>query len=131
MNLTAFALVVAAACRHALLNLAAKRMSGNVGVLWLGLSPTEVMLAPFALLSALQSFGPAVLPLIVATGLIHAAYSGLLAAGHRRGNCRSSTRYRGAQEPPGPPCSPGSLLRKASRLWGSSASARSAWGFCC
>jgi hypothetical protein len=37
MNLTAFALVVAAACLHALWNLAAKRVSGNVGVRWLGL----------------------------------------------------------------------------------------------
>jgi hypothetical protein len=33
LNLTAFALVVAAACLHALWSLAAKRVSGNVGVL--------------------------------------------------------------------------------------------------
>ena len=80
MNLTAFALVVAAACLHALWNLAAKRVSGNVGVLWLGLCLCGVMLAPFALPSAVHSFNPAGLPYIVVTGLIHAAYFGLLAA---------------------------------------------------
>ena len=85
MSLTAFALVVAAACLHALWNLAAKRVSGNVGVLWLGLCLCGVMLAPFALLSAVRSFDPAGLPYIVATGLIHAAYFGFLAAGYRHG----------------------------------------------
>jgi hypothetical protein len=46
MNLTAFALVVAAACLHALWNLAAKRVAGNLGVLWLGLCLAGVALAP-------------------------------------------------------------------------------------
>ena len=85
MNLTAFTLVVVAACLHALWNLAAKRVSGNLSVLWLGLCLAGVALAPFALYSALQSFDPAGLPYIVATGLIHAAYFGLLAAGYRHG----------------------------------------------
>jgi drug/metabolite transporter (DMT)-like permease len=85
MNLTAFALVVAAACLHALWNLAAKRVSGNIGVLWLGLCLAGIVLAPFALYSAWQSFDPAGLPYIVATGLIHAGYFGLLAAGYRQG----------------------------------------------
>src|SRR5262249_2788900 len=85
MNLTAFTLVVAAACLHALWNLAAKRVAGNLGVLWLGLCMGGVALAPFALLSALQSFNLAGLPYIVATGLIHAAYFALLAAGYRQG----------------------------------------------
>ena len=70
MNLTAFALVVAAACLHAPWNLAAKRVSGNVGVLWLGLCLAGVALG---LSSALQSFDLAGLPYIVATGLVHAA----------------------------------------------------------
>jgi multidrug transporter EmrE-like cation transporter len=85
MNLTAFALVVAAACLHALWNLAAKRVSGNLGVLWLGLCLAGVALAPFALASAVRSFDPAGLPYLAATGLIHAAYFGLLAAAYRRG----------------------------------------------
>src|SRR5262249_27623096 len=66
-------------------NLAAKRVSGNVGVLWLGLCLCGVMLAPFALLSAVQSFDPAGLSYIVVTGLIHAAYFGFLAASYRHG----------------------------------------------
>jgi hypothetical protein len=78
MNLTAFALVVAAACLHALWNLAAKRVAGNVGVLWLGLCWCGVLLAPFALPSAVRSFDPAGLPYIVATGLIHAAHRSIV-----------------------------------------------------
>jgi multidrug transporter EmrE-like cation transporter len=85
MNLTAFALVVAAACLHALWNLAAKRVAGNLGVLWLGLCLAAVALAPLALYDASRSFDPAGLPYIVATGLIHAGYFGLLAAGYRQG----------------------------------------------
>jgi drug/metabolite transporter (DMT)-like permease len=85
MNLTAFGLVIAAACLHALWNLAAKRVSGNLGVLWLGLCVSGVVLAPLAFASAWQSFEPAGLPYIVATGLIHAAYFSLLAASYRRG----------------------------------------------
>jgi multidrug transporter EmrE-like cation transporter len=85
MNLTAFALVAAAACLHALWNLAAKRASGNLGVLWLGLCLAGVALAPFALYDAWQSFDPAALPYLAATGLIHAGYFGLLAAGYRQG----------------------------------------------
>ena len=55
-------------------------MSGNVGVLRPGLC-----LAGAALSSALQSFDPAGLPYLAATGVIHAGYFGLLAAGYRRG----------------------------------------------
>jgi multidrug transporter EmrE-like cation transporter len=74
MSLTGFALVVAAACLHALWNLAAKRVSGNLGVLWLGLCLAGVALAPFALPSALQSFNLAGLPCFATTGLVHAAH---------------------------------------------------------
>ena len=68
MNRTAFALVVAAACLHALWNLAAKRVAGNLGVLWLGLCLAGVALAPFALYDARQSFDPAGLPYLAARG---------------------------------------------------------------
>ena len=85
MDLTAFALVAGAACLHALWNLAAKRVSGNLGVLWLALCTSGLALAPFALYSVSRSFDPAVLPYIAATGLIHAGYFALLAAGYRRG----------------------------------------------
>jgi uncharacterized membrane protein len=85
MDLTAFALVVAAACLHPLWNLAVKRVSGNLGVLWLGLGVAGIVLAPFALSSASGSFDPAGLAYMVASGLVQAAYVGLLAAGYRRG----------------------------------------------
>jgi uncharacterized membrane protein len=54
-------------------------------VLWLGLCVAGLLLAPFAVYSAYQSFDPAGLPYMVASGLIQAAYVGLLAAGYRRG----------------------------------------------
>jgi drug/metabolite transporter (DMT)-like permease len=57
----------------------------TLGVLWLGLCLAGIALAPFALNDAWQSFDPAGLPYVVATGLIHAAYFGLLAASYRRG----------------------------------------------
>src|SRR5262249_61362291 len=99
MNLTAFALVVAAACLHALWNLAAKRVAGNLGVLWLGLCLAGVALAPFALYDASRPFDPAGLPYLAATGLIHATYFGLLAAGYRQG--RLSLVYPPSRGPGG------------------------------
>jgi multidrug transporter EmrE-like cation transporter len=85
MNLTAVLLVLVAACLHAFWNLTAKRVSGNLGVFWLGLCLAAVVLAPFAVWSAFQSFDLAGLPYIVATAIIHAAYFALLAAGYRHG----------------------------------------------
>lgn len=85
MSLTAFSLVVAAACLHAFWNLTAKRVAGNLGVFWLGLCLAGIILAPFAVYSAAQSFDLAGLPFVVATAIIHAFYFGLLAAGYRHG----------------------------------------------
>jgi hypothetical protein len=93
MNLAAFALVIAAACLHALWNLAAKRVADNLGVLWLGLCLAGVALAPLALYDASRWFDPAGLPYLAATGVIHAGYFGLLAAGYRE--CREAwTKHR-------------------------------------
>lgn len=55
MSLSAFGLIVAAACLHACWNLTAKRVSGNLGVLWLGLGMAGAVLAPFAVSSAWQA----------------------------------------------------------------------------
>jgi uncharacterized membrane protein len=85
MNLMAFALVVVAACLHPLWNLAVKRVSGSLAVLWLGLCVAGLALAPVALYSAWQSFDPAGLPYMIASGLVQTAYVGLLAASYRRG----------------------------------------------
>lgn len=85
MTLSAFILVVIAAVLHSMWNLAAKKASGNIGVFWLGLCFGSLLLAPFALLVALEGFDPAGLPYILATGLIHTAYFALLAASYRHG----------------------------------------------
>lgn len=85
MNLTAFTLVIAAACLHAFWNLTAKRVSGNLGVLWLGLWMGGIVLAPFAFFLALQSFDLAAMSYLLASALIHATYFTLLGAGYRHG----------------------------------------------
>ena len=84
MTLTTFFLVVVAAVLHACWNLAAKKASGNIGVFWLGLCFASLMFLPVVWLSDLPI--PLVgWPYIVATGLIHTAYFGLLAASYRHG----------------------------------------------
>ncbi len=85
MSFTAFGLVLVAACLHAFWNLTAKRVSGNLGVFWLGLWLAAIVLVPFAGYSAYQSFNLAGLPYILATAIIHTAYFALLAAGYRHG----------------------------------------------
>jgi multidrug transporter EmrE-like cation transporter len=85
MNLTAFTLVVAAGCLHAIWNLAAKRLSGNIGVFWLGLWLVALVLVPLALLGNYEIVNATALPFMVATGLLHAVYFGLLAAAYRHG----------------------------------------------
>jgi multidrug transporter EmrE-like cation transporter len=85
MNFPAFALVDAAACLHAFWNLTAKRVSGNVGVFWLGQCLGAIVLAPLAVSCAGQSFDLAGVPYLLTTAVIHTAYFTLLAAGYRRG----------------------------------------------
>lgn len=85
MSFTAFALVVAAAILHALWNLTAKQVSGNMGVFWLGLCFASTVLAPFALYFGWQGIDAAGLPYVIATGLIHAFYFSLLGAAYRHG----------------------------------------------
>jgi drug/metabolite transporter (DMT)-like permease len=76
--------VLVAAVVHALWNLVAKKVSGNIGVFWLGLSLAALLLAPVALL-----FGSlpdlAGLPYMLATGAIHAVYFSLLAFSYQHG----------------------------------------------
>lgn len=84
MTFPAFLLVLVAAVLHALWNLAAKKASGNIGVFWLGLCFASLLLLPAVWLSGLP-VDPAGLTYIVATGLIHTAYFGLLAASYRHG----------------------------------------------
>jgi drug/metabolite transporter (DMT)-like permease len=82
-----FAIVLVAATFHALWNFAAKKVSGNLSVLWLGLCAASVLSWPFALgvfrAEALTSVG---LACILATGTIHAVYFGLIAQAYQRGD---------------------------------------------
>ena len=111
MNLTAFALVVVAACLHALWNLAAKRVSGNLGVLWLGLC-----LAGIALSSALQSLDPAGLPYLLATGLIHAAHRSIARGRRRMKNlCKKLHKLASRRRQTPIPASSAEAVRRTSR----------------
>lgn len=85
-----FFLVLASACCHAGWNFAARRVAGNLAVLWLGLSAATLCLTPFALYLALQ-LGVAAIPslaadaCILATGVLHSLYFILLAKAYEHG----------------------------------------------
>lgn len=85
MTSVAFTLVIAAAVLHALWNFWAKRTSGGIGVFWLGLCFAGLTLAPVAVLTDLSTWTARGLSCVVATGLLHAVYFGLLTAAHEHG----------------------------------------------
>ena len=83
----AFALVLAAATFHALWNFAAKKVSGNLAVLWLGLCLASVLSWPLAFgLYRAEMFSLAGMACMLATGIIHAAYFSLVAQAYQRGD---------------------------------------------
>jgi drug/metabolite transporter (DMT)-like permease len=84
VTLSAFILVLSASVVHALWNLVAKRVSGNVGVFWVGIGLAGLLLAPAALLFDFPSDSDGV-AYMLATGFIHAIYFGLLASSYRHG----------------------------------------------
>ncbi len=84
MTLSAFLLVLAAAVVHALWNLVAKKLSGNIGVFWVGLSLAAMLLAPLAMLAGTMP-EPDGLPFMLATGALHAVYFSLLAFSYQHG----------------------------------------------
>ncbi|ETW94334.1 MAG: hypothetical protein ETSY1_35330 [Candidatus Entotheonella factor] len=79
-------LVLIAAFLHALWNLAAKKVSGNLSVLWLGLCLASIVSWPFAL-SVYQpaQFIPETIGCILATGALHTAYFIALAKAYASG----------------------------------------------
>lgn len=86
MSLAIFVTVLCAAVLHATWNFAAKRVAGHLGTLWLGLCLGSVVSWPVAGIVALSS--PLTLPgvgYILATGVIHAWYFGLLAKAYATG----------------------------------------------
>jgi len=86
MELTVFVLVLTAAFLHALWNFAARRASGNLAVMWLGLFMASIFCLPFVLgiWPAMESIRSA-LPYILATGMIHTFYFGLLSKSYKEG----------------------------------------------
>jgi len=82
-----FALVLLAATFHALWNFAAKKVSGNLSVLWIGLCLASALSWPLALsVYRSEEFTPTGIACILATGAIHAVYFGLIAQTYRRGD---------------------------------------------
>ena len=81
-----FGLVLLAATLHALWNFAAKKVSGNLSVLWLGLCMASMLSWPFAIsVYRPEDMTPGGLACIAATGVIHAGYFWLIAKAYRNG----------------------------------------------
>ncbi len=90
MSTDIFLMVLLAAFLHALWNFAARSARGNLSVLWLGVGLAAVFLLPFACASV--SFDRTLvdgIPYIIATGVIHAVYFGLLGKSYETGEISS------------------------------------------
>src|SRR5215470_10006746 len=87
MTLLVFAIVLLAATLHAFWNFAAKKVSGNLGALWLGLCLASVLSWPWALLlQRTEGLTLAGVLYILATGTIHAWHFGFLARSYAVGD---------------------------------------------
>ncbi|UCG30433.1 MAG: EamA family transporter [candidate division WOR-3 bacterium] len=82
----AFLLVIMSALLHAAWNFTAKRVSGNLSVLYLGMSGICVVLLPFVLLRASGTIMPHAYPFVIVTGVIHALYFVALSRAYKYGN---------------------------------------------
>lgn len=81
------AIVLLAATFHALWNFAAKKVAGNLSVLWLGICAASVLSWPFALsVYRPEEIALGSLACILATGVIHAFYFGLIAKAYQSGD---------------------------------------------
>lgn len=82
-----FALVLLAATFHALWNFAAKKVAGNLAVMWSGLCMASVLSWPLAFsLARAETFTPVGIRCMVATGAIHTLYFWLIAQAYRIGD---------------------------------------------
>ena len=86
----AFALAIASAVCHALWNLAARRVSGDLVVLWLGFGAGATLISPFAAALWLRGDAAAGLTLdslafVVVSGVVHTGYTVLLSSAYRHG----------------------------------------------
>ncbi len=86
MATTAFLLVALAAVIHALWNLAAKKVSGSLSVIWIGLVMACFTFGPFILfLTPEQINFQEVAGYLVASGVVHSAYFFLLGKSYEHG----------------------------------------------
>ena len=90
MTGTVFALVLLSSLLHASWNFAARKVEGNLVVMWLVPAVMGIMLAPFALWLAQQSPTPVIASstgtaYIVASGVVHALYYVFLAYPYQHG----------------------------------------------
>jgi drug/metabolite transporter (DMT)-like permease len=82
-----FSLVLLSAVLHATWNFLTKRVSGNLSVLYIGMSGMCILLLPFVLfLWRSDPLTPAAYPFVLATGVVHALYFLVLSQAYRYGN---------------------------------------------
>ena len=87
MPLLPFLLVLLSAFFHAVWNLVAKKVSGNIGVFYIGILGVSVLLLPTVFFFPLKPlFESPVILFILATGAIHALYILLLGGAYAHGD---------------------------------------------
>lgn len=87
MTLVLFLLVLLTATLHAGWNYAAKKVAGNLSVLWLGICLASVVSWPYAIaVFRSAEVVPSVVAYILATGILHACYFSLLARAYADGD---------------------------------------------
>jgi drug/metabolite transporter (DMT)-like permease len=83
----AFLLVLLSAVLHASWNFLTKRVSGNLSVLYIGMTVMCVVLLPFVLfLWKSEPLTPSAYPFVIATGIVHALYFLALSQAYKYGN---------------------------------------------
>ena len=86
MELGTFGIVLVASALHAAWNVAARKVQGNAVVFWLSLGIAALLCLPFAAaLTWSRGLPLSALPYMLATGIIHALYFGLLAHAYEHG----------------------------------------------
>ena len=86
MSTGVFLMVLVSACLHAGWNFAARKASGNLCAMWLGMWAAGLCCLPFAIVSgpSVEALGDA-LPYMLATGVIHSFYFVLLGRAYATG----------------------------------------------
>ncbi len=86
MSTSVFLLVIAATITHALWNFAAKKVSGDIAVIWIGLMIAVIVFFPLLLFLPTEQFHfTEVLPYILASGILHTFYFLALSKSYKYG----------------------------------------------